>query len=248
MLLAQFSDAHLLADPRATIHGRNTAETLMAVVQAFPRRPDVAVVTGDLAEDGAPGAYHQIRALTAGLAPEVHFVAGNHDDPAAMTEVLGEHTGLRMVPLSVTWTMALVSSQWPGHDAGRITDRTLAALEAELRRTRSHVVLCLHHPPLSPCERTDCRLVNVAPLLRALRGGPVRAVLSGHVHRQFERSLLGIRFLGAPSTFRQLRHGGWPHYKTTPEPPAARLIELHDDGSLTHHLVCAPGPVFAPRQ
>ena len=65
----------------------------------------------------------------------------------------------------------------------------------------------------------------------------MRVVLSGHVHQHFEARYEGIAFLGAPSTLSQLRHGGNPHYTDTGEPPAAQIIELHDDGRLDHQLV-----------
>ena len=107
----------------------------------------------------------------------------------------------------------------------------------ELARARTDVVLCLHHPPVSPCSNPDCGLADADELLAVLRDGPVRLVLSGHVHQTFDTTTDGIRFIGAPSTFRQLRHGGDPHYQDTHEPPAAQLVELLDDGGVVRHLI-----------
>jgi Icc protein len=144
------------------------------------------------------------------------------------------------VPLSEHWTLALVDTSWPGHDAGRIEPDTLAALDAELGRVRNHVVVGLHHPPISPCPDRACGLTDAAALLDVVRGGPTRVVLSGHVHERFDLTVDGIRFLGAPSTYRQLRHGGDPHYQEADEPPAALLVELLDDGGVVPHVVAAP--------
>jgi hypothetical protein len=64
-------------------------------------------------------------------------------------------------------------------------------------------------------------------------------VLSGHVHQRFETTRHDVRFLGAPSTFRQLRRGGVGHYQDTGEPPAAQLLELFDDGAVSCRAVSA---------
>jgi len=220
--------------------GQDTAASLAAVVAAFPARPDVAVLSGDLADDASAEAYRRIRSLTADLAGEVHSVPGNHDDAVGMYEVLGGSDDLRLVRLSRSWTMLLVSSLWPGHDAGRITPETLAALDEALTRTKQHVIVCMHHPPVSTCDDAYCRIVNAADTLSVLhRHRRVRAVLSGHLHRAFDNHRDGIRFLGAPSTCRQLTHGGVPHFAPTSAPPAARLFELHSDGAITYQTVAA---------
>jgi Icc protein len=156
-----------------------------------------------------------------------------------MRAVLGEIEEFPLVDLSDHWSLGLLNSQRIGHDAGYVTDSTLDRLWTDLDRIDGHVVLCLHHPPLSPCTEPDCGLSDSDRLLRVLRGSAVRVVLSGHVHQAFDTACDGIRFLGAPSTFRQLRHGGDPHYSDTGERPAARLLELHDDGGVEHRAIVA---------
>ncbi len=239
MLVAQLSDTHLLADAEASLFGHNTTRNLVAVLDALPPRVDVMVVTGDIAEDGAPDAYRRAKSLTAGRAQHRYFLAGNHDDPDAMRAVLGPTEPLRMVPIGEHWTLALVNSQWVGHEPGRVGDETLAQLRDVLGRVQAHVILCLHHPPASPCPNLACGMAEPGPLEEVIDSGPVRLVLSGHVHQQFDVTRRGVRFLGAPSTFRQLRHGGDPHYTDTREPPAAQLVELLDDGEAVRHIVRA---------
>ena len=238
--LAQLSDLHLAEDPSARPFGQDTAATLAAVVDAFPARPDVAVMTGDLADDGSIEAYRRILGLTADLADEVYSVPGNHDDPADMHEILGGSDALHVVRLSRSWTMLLLNSQWPGHDTGRIAPETLAALDEVLAKTKQHVIACMHHPPASTCDHPYCGIDNAAETLTVLnRHQRVRAVLSGHLHRAFDNRRDGIRFLGAPSTCCQLTHGGDPHFAPTSAPPAARLFDLHRDGNITYETVSA---------
>ena len=239
--LAHLSDTHLVGGESEILpFDRDSTATLSAVIDAYSARPDVAVITGDLAEDPSREVYRKVRALASPLADEVHVVAGNHDDRVTIDEVLGAGDDLRVVPLSPHWTMVLVNSQWAGHDAGHIESETLAALDEALARTRRHVVVCMHHPPASTCADPYCRIVNAGEVLDVLsRSSRPRAVLSGHLHRSFDTTYGGIRFLGAPSTCRQLTHGGNPHFGLTSAPPAARLLDLHADGGITCTTVSA---------
>jgi 3',5'-cyclic-AMP phosphodiesterase len=236
MLLAQVSDTHLLGDASASVWGQNPASNLASLLKALPP-VDAIAVTGDIADTGTIEAYRLADELTRRRAPRRYFIPGNHDNRAAMAAVFGEVEDLRLVVLSERWVLALVNSQWVGREAGRIDAGTLGRLESDLGRIDAHVVLCLHHPPLSPCAQPECTLIDSDPLLGVLRGGPVRVVLSGHLHQHFEASDNGIAFLGAPSTLNQLCHGGNPHYTDTGEPPSARLLELHDDGGVDHRIV-----------
>ena len=136
--------------------------------------------------------------------------------------------------------MILVNSQWSGHGAGRIARETLEALDEALADTRRHVVVGMHHPPVSTCSDPYCEIVNAAETLNVLhRHNNVRAVLSGHLHRAFDNTRDGIRFLSAPSTCRQLTHGGTPHFAPTSAPAAARLFDLHGNGAITYRTVSA---------
>ena len=237
--LAHLSDVHLVADPAGLVNGYDSAANLGSVLHAFPVRPDVAVVTGDVAEDGSTGAYRNAKSLLSPFARDVHYVSGNHDDPTAMVDVLGEGDELRIVELSPQWTMALVSSAWAEHGEGLVAHDTLVALDEMLIRNTGNVLVCLHHPPLSTCSYSYCRLEHDAEVLRLLHArSTVRGVLSGHLHRAFDILHDGIRFVGAPSTCRQLRHAGpQPHFIATTAPPAGSLLELHADGRIVNHHI-----------
>jgi 3',5'-cyclic-AMP phosphodiesterase len=186
VLVAHLSDTHLLADPNAQLWGHSTTRSMAAVIEALPPRVDVMVVTGDVAEDGTNEAYKRALSLTAGHAQRRYFLAGNHDDPKVMRDVFGPAEPLQMVRIAQRWTMALVNSQWVGHEAGQVTDETLMRLRDELARVRTHVVVCLHHPPTSPCDNAACGLTDNGQFCEVIENGPVRLVLSGHVHQHFD--------------------------------------------------------------
>jgi len=247
--LAQLSDTHLLADPDAELWGHNPARNLDAVLNALPSPVDALVVTGDVADSGERESYRLASKMTEGRAPYRCFVAGNHDDPAVMREELGPVDGVRVMQ-APHWSLVLVNTQWDGHDAGRVTEPVLAQLRAWLADVTTHVALFLHHPPMSPCPKPECGLVDGDLVVDAITEAdtPVRVVCSGHVHRRFVAMRGGVTFLGAPSTFRQLHHGGEPHYRDSGEPPGGLLLDLADDGAVTWRVVTATARVASPHE
>jgi 3',5'-cyclic-AMP phosphodiesterase len=241
--LAQLSDTHVLGTPGDLLFGHDTTQQLGLVVEALVGRPDVVVMTGDLTEDGRAEAYKTTRSLIDQLGCDVHAVPGNHDNAATLAAAFEASIGLQRVALSRAWTMVLVDSSVAGEAHGHLDATTLASLDDALSRTTNHALVCMHHPPVSPCDFHYCVITNAAEVLDVItRHRCVRAVLSGHHHRAFEttHSESAVRFLGAPSTFRQLEHGGSPHFTETAEPSAARMVELRDDGTITTELVSVP--------
>jgi Icc protein len=232
--LAHLSDLHLAGDPAQPVFGLDSTATLAAVLDAFDRRADAAVLTGDLAETAEPAAYRTAVAMTRDVAPEVYAVPGNHDDPDTMRDVLGIDGDVRSEPLGTAWTLVLVNSHLPGAEGGCVDEPALATLEDQLAHAPGHVAVAVHHPPASTCADPRCGMVNGAAVLETLRRpGNVRAVLSGHLHRRFVGERVGMQLVGAPSTVLQLEHAPEePHYRPAAAPPGAHLVELHDDGSV----------------
>ena len=90
--------------------------------------------TGDLADHGAPEEYRQLRALL-GPTPAV-FVAGNHDDRAALREhLLGETPSADTLDHVVRLgdlRIVVLDSTVPGRAYGELRPGQLAWLRAEL--------------------------------------------------------------------------------------------------------------------
>jgi Icc protein len=241
--LAQLSDTHVLGTQGALLFGHDTAQQLGLVVEALTGRPDVVVMTGDLAEDGSAEAYKVTRSIVNRLDCDVHALPGNHDNAASLAAVFDGCVEPQAVRLSQQWTMVLVDSSVVGEAHGHLDATTLASLDVALSRITNNAIVCMHHPPVSSCNFHYCVITNAAEVCDVItRHDCVRAVLSGHHHRAFETtySTSAVRFLGAPSTFRQLEHGGSAHFTETAEPSAARMVELHDDGTITTDIVSVP--------
>ena len=199
-LLVQLSDIHLTTSgigPR----GARTRDNLLAALReavAAGLRPDVFLLTGDLADAGEGPCYDDLAGILADAArasgASVVFLPGNHDDrdefrrrllgdgalggPGAPVNQTHWRDGLRIIALDSTI---------PGEDGGALDDQTLRYLRSELAtEAPDGTIVALHHPPiLSPVEpMARMALRDPGRLRDAIAGSDVRLVLCGHSHHE----------------------------------------------------------------
>lgn len=213
-VLFHFSDTHLIAADDE-LYGAVDAEArlsaLLGQAEASRIAPTAIVFTGDLTDQGEPGAYQKLRELVEPWAERIGapvvWVAGNHDDRATLREhLLGEtgsaapfdavhmFDGLRVIALDTTV---------PGHHWGEITDAQLAWLRDVLAEPAPFgTVLAMHHPPI-PCVQDLAVLVELRDQRRladVLDGTDVRAILAGHLHLSSTATFAGIPVSVASAT------------------------------------------------
>jgi len=236
ILVVQLTDTHLMADPAGVLCHVNTDASLRAVldlVRANGHRPDLLLATGDLSHDGSPAAYRRLRELLEQTDWPVRCLPGNHDDPQALRDALGQWT--QPVTDIGGWRIVLLDSTVPGSDAGHIDEAQFDILEraAALAGDR-HVLVALHHNPLQMDSAwQDTMMVdNAQALFRRLAELPrTRVLLWGHVHQAFDRRRHHMRMLATPSTCFQfaIRDG---RHELDAAPPGYRWLKLYRDGSL----------------
>ncbi len=213
-LLVQLSDLHIGANE----HGFDPVPHLEAVVEAvraLPNRPDAALVSGDLTDDGAEAGYGLARELLGRLEAPLHVLAGNHDDRGrlrAAFDLPGQ--GDEPICYSVDvgeLRLVVFDSNVPGQDPGRYDAKQLRWLDAELgAEPEWPTLLALHHPPLATGIQ-EWDEINLEPGQRPLlaevvvRHPQLRAIVGGHLHRIAASTLSGVPVLAAPSTFLQAR-------------------------------------------
>jgi len=206
MLIAQVTDLHLHADP----HHPNRArfERVLAHLLAMRPQPELLVLSGDLADDGAADSYRHLQAALAKWPHPVRLALGNHDDRAAFLSVFGQdhaddgfvqgrtlHEGLHLITLDTL-------------EAGRHGGAFCARRAGWLRQAVSDiggapVLVFLHHPPadvgipwIDPGPGQDW----IARLDTAVQGANVVAICSGHVHVSASLRWRGRAVLTCPST------------------------------------------------
>jgi Icc protein len=212
--LLHISDTHLLAGNRA-LGGRfdteaNLTRTLEAV-EATGIRPDAIVFTGDLTDLGEPEAYAALRAavepVAARLGAPVVWVAGNHDERAALRRTLLDLEPTEE-PVTGVWNLGglrlvALDSTVPGWHHGDLDTPQLAWLREVLSTPAPlGTILALHHPPLpSHVPLFDIlELRDQGRLAEVIAGTDVRAILAGHLHYSTSGTFAGIPVSVAAAT------------------------------------------------
>ncbi|MDE2136511.1 MAG: metallophosphoesterase [Gammaproteobacteria bacterium] len=241
--LTHFTDPHLYGGETESLRGVATLPALTAALaraQSHDWPPDALLVTGDLVQDD-PAGYPHFRRLFGTLGVPVLCIPGNHDEPEALRRelagepfVTGGHVDFGR------WRIVLLDSCLPGSASGRLSDASLAALEAALAGAgKRHCLVCLHHHPVPLSSRWLDRvgLTNASEFFEVIdRHAGVRAIAWGHVHQAYEGLRKGVRLLATPSTCAQFLPGS-DDFALDRRPPAYRTLELRADGSLLTEVV-----------
>lgn len=253
MLIAQISDCHIV-DPNELFAERtNSADGLRRAIetlQRLPVPPDLVLLTGDLVNDGTPSQYDHLVELLGGLDVPLLPIPGNHDDrqqlrerfstvlppgdPDEPIDVVYDLDALRVVALDTTI---------PGRHDGALSDDQLDWLDARLAEVPdTPTIVAQHHPPVSSgivwmdADNGFASGGREEEVLR--RHGHVEAVVSGHLHRSFQRRFAGTVSITCPSTAGSVGlalFGGPVEYTT--EPTAMLLHHWRDDAGLVSHVL-----------
>jgi 3',5'-cyclic AMP phosphodiesterase CpdA len=253
MLIAQISDTHVCAEG-TPLYGRiDTNAGLAGAVETVNRlkpRPDLVLMSGDLAESGEAAQYAMLRKLLARLELPVHVMPGNHDSRDRLRAAFADHAYLPKEGAFLHYALErgplrliALDTQLPGEDGGALCAQRLAWLAAELERDPNHpTVIAMHHPPVPIgvdwLDRSNCANADAFAAVVS-RHPQIERILCGHVHRAAQIRFAGTMVATAPSTAYQvaleLGHDGEPHL-IAGEPPAFLLHRWHG-GALVSHVV-----------
>jgi 3',5'-cyclic AMP phosphodiesterase CpdA len=211
-LLVQISDIHLTADGSLPpgVRPRDNLVRGLRMLEETGIRPDVFLLTGDLADAGEPACYDDLAttltAAAAEIGASVIYLPGNHDDRATFRRHLLGGTGDG--PINQThWRGGLriiaLDSTIPGEDGGALDDQTLSYLRSEISTAAPDgTVVALHHPPFpSPIQpMAKIALRDPERLRDAIAGSDVRIVLTGHNHHEALSTIGSIPVWGSPAT------------------------------------------------
>lgn len=252
MRIVQLSDLHLR--PQALYSGvdpwRNWQAALERVAGLCPR-PDLLLLSGDLADDAAAATYDRLAATLAAAGCDYALMPGNHDDGPALRAAF---PGQRWAPGKYACqrvdrgdlSLLLVDTAIPGREDGEVGEAHLAWLTAHCPAAR-RVVLVLHHPPFAiGIPGMDVIACAGGERLAAwLHGRPqVEAMWCGHVHRPVFTQFAGRPALCAPATVHQIALQEGP-LAWTAEPPGMLVHDLVAGRAIvSHYLPLAAAPVI----
>ncbi|WP_431869927.1 phosphodiesterase [Nocardiopsis eucommiae] len=241
--VAHLSDPHLAAGAAAPAAGLSRA---LAQVLTLNPPPTCVVISGDLADLGAPEEYDLLREIVDGFPLPLFLATGNHDDRENLVAAFGggEHLGggesAHYLVEYPELTLVVLDSLVPGAPGGLLGSEQLDWLDTVLdRRPEVPALVCVHHPPvpLGLPFQDGMRLDDGAELEAVVAHHPnVARVLAGHVHRQTATGFGGSVLSTAPSTYLQSPlqrdSDGPPGF--APEPTAFLLHQQTDHGWVTH--------------
>jgi len=268
VLIAQISDLHIKS-PGSLAYGRvDTAAALercVAALNEFRPRPDLVVISGDLADTPTIEEYQHLKRLLAPLDLPFVGIPGNHDSRELMRAAFPHGYAFASGPLNQRLEirgldLLLLDSNVPGKPHGELDAPTLQWLDATLAASPDRPALVfLHHPPFRTgiwhMDRQNLRNAGeLAPIVR--RHPRVQLIAAGHVHRATLAAFAGARSTICPAPnhavdldLAQMRE---PSFKV--EPPAYHLHSwLPGEGFgtvITHHVPIGnfdgPHPFFGP--
>jgi 3',5'-cyclic-AMP phosphodiesterase len=266
--IAQISDLHIKS-LGVLAYGRvDTAQALercVAALNEFRPRPDLVVISGDLADTPTAEEYEHLKRLLAPLELPFVGVPGNHDSRELMRAAFPQAYAFASGPLNQRveiggLDLVLLDSSVPGKPHGDLDAATLQWLDATLASSTDRpALLFLHHPPFQTgiwhMDRQN--LLNAADLAPIVRRHPrVQLIATGHVHRATLAMFAGVPTTICPAPNHavdlDLEHLREPSFKV--EPPAFHLHSWFPGegfGSVVTHQIPignfdGPHPFFGP--
>jgi len=252
--IVQLTDIHLFDKPGSTLGDVDTDASLNKVLAHLRkdlkqqgRQPDLILLTGDLTQDGSAHAYARLKEAILDFQVPVAVLPGNHDLHETF-DAVWEGYKKAWVDLS-GWRIVLLDSVVPGSDAGYLEPSQLRLLENAAEQSAGrHVLVAVHHNPATdkPDGLDELMLANADALFAVARQqANIRALLWGHVHREYDQWLMrdggmpgetggavpqpdkDIRLMASPSTCLQFGTGDGADSR-----PGYRLLQLMPDGSI----------------
>jgi 3',5'-cyclic AMP phosphodiesterase CpdA len=245
LLVAQLSDPHIGGDWGDGDPAAKLAAAVASVRRLRPR-PDVVIVTGDLADHGADHEYELARELLEPLGAPTYVLPGNHDDRSALRRCFGLQ-GAAGEPVQYVVDLdglriLMLDSTIPGEDAGAFDEPRLDWLEARLAEASDRpTLLAMHHPPLLTGLPAFDRVALAGADRSAMRAvvdrhPQVLGLVAGHVHRTITTGLAHTTVLTIPSTYVQGRLDFLTRDLLLADEPAGFGVHALLDGQLVSHI------------
>ncbi len=247
LLIAQISDTHISATAEDNLA---RLDRVLDYLCTMTRRPDLLLVTGDLADEDDEAPYRLLRERLDRCAIPAQVCIGNHDSRAAAQQVFGTgdggffHYALDFGPLR----LVVLDTVEEGRHGGAFCEARSAWLHDRLSEAPDRPTLVvLHHPPID----TGIDWLTTAPsepwliqLDAALAGqDQVVALLAGHIHRPISTSRNGTPVRICPSIASPLVLDLAPLDPQVPDGrplvtdgPPGYALHLWRHGTLTTHV------------
>ena len=272
MLIAQITDVHLGFDrSNPDEFNRQRLDAALRILCESDPRPDLLLVTGDIANDGDDGiSYQRWRDAISGLPFPVFPLMGNHDSRAPFLELFRDvDTADGFVQYAIEehpLRILVLDTLEVGRHGGAFCETRASWLRDHLAEAPlSPTLIALHHPPIATgiawlTEDSDAEWI--ARLRAVVEGRPnIVAMIAGHVHRPIVTGWAGTTLIVCPSTAPQVALDLSGIDPDTPddrpmivaEPPGYALhlwdgaqLLTHFDTAENHEILARYTPILQP--
>ena len=233
--LIQLTDTHLGADRQYRASGICTYTSLSKVIgsiAALSRKPEMLMVTGDIAAHGEREAYQLLAEQLRLIDIPSGCLPGNHDDLEHL-QSCNELSCSETVLECGDWRLILLNTAFSTQVGGILSAGELEFLTTSLANESAHpVVIFMHHPPMSVGSPwlDEQKISNAQELEKIISSaGNVKAIFCGHVHQEFAIDWGGCRVYTTPSTCYQFAPNSLS-FEISALGPGYRWLDLYPDG------------------
>lgn len=242
--LVQLTDLHLLADPKARYRGEDTCASFLAGLKLATRlKPDLLLLTGDLAEDEQMATYQWLYQQLENTGLKWQWLPGNHDQP----QLMSSFSDTDFYQQTKYWQILGLNSHLPNKTQGRLDTQQLTKLKFALNNPKP-LLIALHHPPVKVGSqwKDTLGLENSAEFWQLLQNHQqTRLVVFGHIHQAFSSKKYHSLNLATPATAIQFTANSNDFAIDNSAQPALRLIRLKPAGKFSTRLIHYPNPNIA---
>lgn len=244
MKIVHLSDLHL-PEPGHGLWGLDAYARAAQAIDDICRwhsDADLCVISGDLADQGASGAYQWLAERIATLPFEAVPMIGNHDDrdmmraalPNLMNDENGFVQGVRQTPHG---TLLFLDTYKDGTSPGQLCPQRLEWLRRTLASATPPIRIFMHHPP---CDigipyMDRIKLEDASAFAEVLSEHDVTHLFFGHVHRACFLTWRGIPCNALPGINHQVplvRGSVTTRYSV--EPPMYGVILIDGAETIVH--------------
>lgn len=236
--IVQISDTHLFGDKHRKINGSNSYSNLKHVlshVLKLKEKPELIVVSGDLSQDCTFESYQHIANIFNNSGIKYFLFPGNHDDVTVINKVFDFNWTKDSVDYSFEhngWFYYVIDTSHYPNDGGEISKEQLVKFENKIKQNNNKptIVFMHHHPVPINSSWMDNMILNEADNVNKIikQNSQIKAVLFGHIHQVFEKTINGTFYGSAPSTSFQVLPN-CQMFALEKLTPGYRLIELNGD-------------------
>ena len=236
MLVAQITDLHLGFDPgNPDEYNRKRLDATLRVLSEMIPRPDLLLVTGDIADNGDDRySYDRFKEAIADVPFRVCPAMGNHDNRAVFRDVFPDTADadgyIQYTVEDFPVRIIVLDTLEVGRHGGGFDEVRARWLEARLAEAPGRpTLLVLHHPPVATglswmTENPEARWVRkLQPIVEAHPN--IVAMVCGHLHRPMVTRWAGTALAVCPSTAPQV---ALDMQKMDPEHPDERPMIVAD--------------------